>query len=30
MRAIKEDIATDKQYIELNEVENTNNEGVIE
>lgn len=30
MRAIKEDIATNKQYIELNEVENTNNEGVIE
>lgn len=30
MRAIKEDIATDKQYIELNEAENTNNEGVIE
>lgn len=30
MRAIKEDIATDKQYIELNEIENTNNEGVIE
>lgn len=30
MRAIKEDIATDKQYIELNDIENTNNEGVIE
>lgn len=30
MRAIKEDIDTKKQYIELNEIENTNNEGVIE
>ena len=30
MRAIKEDIDTNKRYIELNEIENTNNEGVIE
>lgn len=30
MRAIKEDIDTKKQYIELNDIENTNNEGVIE
>lgn len=30
MGAIKEDIDTNKRYIELNEIENTNNEGVIE
>lgn len=30
MRAIKEDIDTKKQYIELKDIENTNNEGVIE